>query len=174
MNWNYSVGGNNMEFHARITHTAGLNFGERNRGIFLQFMKKNPGLLLLITPMFPESKKQRAYLEGAIFPLVTYYQENLDHHEAEDVRAVREWLKQEFNGKMITVDGRQKIVAQTTRGRENLQPFLEKVVTWLMDNYSPPQEALDPKNYKQWRDTVMPTEGPENYIDYLVQRNILK
>lgn len=162
-----------MEFHARITKDQGLDFGDRNRAYFKEFMRKNVGVLLNITPVFPESKKQRGFLEGAVIPLVTFYQEGMDHNSNEDVRRVREWLKVEFNGEVVMIDGKANKVGKSTAGRFALQAFLERVVGWLVDNYSPPAEALEPSRYKHWRDTIMPYEGADNYIDYLRSINLL-
>ncbi|WP_163158994.1 hypothetical protein [Bradyrhizobium uaiense] len=53
-----------------------------------------------------------------------------------------------------------------------LNRFLEQVVEWLTENYAPPVEALEPANFKHWRDTVM--EGPTNYIDYLIGAGVLE
>ena len=60
-----------MEFIFRASRDAGMDFGERNRALFEQYLKANPGVLCKITPVLPESNKQRRYLEGAIIPLVT-------------------------------------------------------------------------------------------------------
>jgi hypothetical protein len=46
-----------MEFICRITRDNGMDFGERNRPLFKQYLKANPGVLLKITPMLPESNK---------------------------------------------------------------------------------------------------------------------
>jgi hypothetical protein len=51
----------------------------------------------------PESNKQRRYLEGAIISLITFYQEGMDHRNADDRASVREQLKLEFNGAMVFV-----------------------------------------------------------------------
>lgn len=161
------------EFHCRVSKDGGLDFGERDRAYFKSFLAKNAGVLLQITAMFPESKKQRNFLEGAVIPLITFYQEGYDHTKWEDVRKVREWLKVEFNGEMIIVDGKQNKVAKSTAGRAAMQSFLERITEWLMENYSPPAEALEPKRYKIWRDTIMPYGGADNYIDHLRELKIL-
>src|SRR3954462_7054216 len=45
---------------------------------------------------------------------------------------------------------------------------MERVMTWLVENYQPPIEALTPKKYKHWRDAIFPYKDPDNYIDYLI------
>jgi hypothetical protein len=58
-----------MEFICRIARDAGLDFGERNRVLFKHYLKAHPGVLLKITPILPESNKQRRFLEGGVIPL---------------------------------------------------------------------------------------------------------
>lgn len=161
-----------MEFICR-PDGHGLNLGQRNTAIFLDFVRKNPKVPWRLAPILPESNKQRRYLEGAVIPLVTYYQEGMDHHSHEDIRTVREWLKEEFNGQMVVIGGKAHLIAKSTKGRDALQPFLELVVGWLQDNYAPPAEATDPNEFKRWRDTIFPAGGPDNYIDYLHERGII-
>jgi hypothetical protein len=36
-------------------------------------------------------------------------------------------------------------IGKSTKGYEVLQPFLERVVLWLIENYDPPAVALDPQ-----------------------------
>jgi hypothetical protein len=55
-------------------------------------------------------------------------------------------------------------IGESTKGRAALQPFLERVVTWLVENYDPPQAALDPEQYKKWRDTIFPTGERDHYF----------
>ena len=156
-----------MEFIARITPDGGFNLGARNSAMFDDFVKKNPTIPWRLAPVLPESDKQRRFLEGAVIPLVAFYQEGFDHHSHEDCRKVREWLKEEFNGELVELGGKIHRIAKTTKGRDQLQPFLERVIIWVMEQYAPPEEALNPDAYKVWRDTIFPYGGPTNYIDYL-------
>lgn len=163
-----------MEFQCTGTAEGRLDFGPYNRGKFLGFLKEHPGIRLTISAQLPESGKLRRYYEGAIVPLITFYQEGMDHRSGEDRRKVREWLKQEFNGDMVEIAGKMQIVGKTTKGRAALNPFVERVTDWLVDNYSPPAEALTPEKYKNWRDTIFPYGGPDNYIDYLCEIGLLR
>jgi hypothetical protein len=147
---------------------------ERNTAIFLDYVRKNPRTPWKLTPILPESGKQRRFFEGAVVPLVTYYQEGLDHRNSEDCARVREWLKSEFNGEYVLVAGKSHPVPKSTKGRDALQLFLERVITWLVENYSPPLEALDLASFKVWQDTVFPSGGPDNYVDYLSECGILR
>jgi hypothetical protein len=67
---------------------------------------------------------------------------------------VREWLKREFSGEIMMNGGTAHHIGRSTKGQDALQRFLERAMDWLVENYAPPQEALDPARYKVWRDTV--------------------
>ncbi len=163
------------EFECTGTKEGMLQFGPVGRASFKQYLHDNGPVRLTITVDLPESGKLRRYYEGAVVALVAYYQEGMDHHSSDDRRKVREWLKGEFNGEMVTVNGKVHTVAKSTKGRAVLAPFVERVIDWIEENYAPPAEALDPEKYKHWRDTVYSFEGgPDNYIDYLVSIKLLK
>jgi hypothetical protein len=36
---------------------------------------------------------------------------------------------------------------------------------WLIENYAPPQEAIDPEKYKNWKKTIFSVKGADNCID---------
>lgn len=61
---------------------------------------------------------------------------------------MREWLKAEFNGELVVIDDKMHRIGKSTKGREALNAFLERVIGWLIDNYAPPAEALDAKSSK--------------------------
>ena len=42
------------------------------------------------------------------------------------------------------------------------------------EHHNPPTEAMDPKKWKHWHDTVFRYGGPSTYIDYLIETGILK
>jgi hypothetical protein len=97
----------------------------------------------------------------------------MDHHSEVDRRTVREWLKLEFNSEAVILAGTMHRVAKSTKGRESLQPFLERVVDWLHQNYMVPDDALDPKAYQRWLDMAQLVGTPTTYIDYLVEIGVL-
>jgi len=163
-----------MEFTARVSKDGGMDFGERNRALFKQWLRENAGAVLKITNLLPESDKQRRFFEGAVVPLVAFYQEGMDYRNAEDLRRVREWLKTEFNGELVLVGGKAHKVGKSTKGREALGAFIERVVAWLQENYAPPSEALDPHQFMVWRDTIFPTGSCDSYIEYLVTTGALR
>ncbi len=142
-----------------------------NRQRFQQFLTENPNARLKIEPLLPESIKQRGFFEGAVVPLIAYYQEDLDHRNDEDCSRVREWLKIEFNPQMVVIDDKVHKVPGSTKGKLQ-EGFLEKVMDWMTDQgYK--VELLNPDDYKDWRDRIFPHGGPDNYIDYLAELNRL-
>lgn len=163
-----------MEFQCRGTPDGGLQFGPDNRRRFKAFLAANPGIRLKITAQLPESRKMRGFLEGGIIPLIAYYQEGMNHRNPDDCARIREWLKEEHNGELVDIGGVVHKIGKTTKGREALTAFLERVMDWLIENYQPPKEAIDPENHKHWRDTIFPIKGADNYIDYLAETGILK
>jgi hypothetical protein len=162
-----------MEFTFRVDPDGALQLGQRNTAIFLDFVKNNPNVPWRLAPVLPESSKQRRYFEGAVVPLVAFYQDGMDHRNQEDLRRVREWLKEEFNGELVIIAGKAHRIGRSTKGREALRPFLERVLDWLVENYQPPAQTLDPGSFREWRDTIFPSAGPDNYIDYLRSIGIL-
>ena len=163
-------------FQARINNTGtGLKLGsDFTRRLFKDFLKKNAGERVRIELVLPESRNQRGFLEGAMIPLITYSQENMDHRNPDDVRKVRGWLHEEFSNEMVVVAGKVKTVAKSTKGRKELKEFMEKVLDFMVEQgYQ--IDALNPEAYKKWRDEIRPFEGgPDNYIDYLLEIGGLK
>ena len=162
------------EFHCQGTADGKLEFGDYNRARFKAFLAEHPGIRLKISAELPESGKLRRFFEGAVVPLLCFYAENLDHRNDEDRRKMREWLKLEFNSDIVAVGGTAHKVAKSTKGRAALNPFVERVMDWLTENYAPPAEALDSERFKVWRDTIYPSGGPPDYISYLQEIGILK
>lgn len=161
------------KFLGRFSKDGGLSFGQYTRMHLKKFIKENPNLPFELRPLLPESSKQRGFFEGAIVPLITFYQEGMDYKNSQHLVAVREWLKIEFNGEMIQIGGKVHKVAKSTKNALN-QGFLERVMDWLVENYAPPVEVIDPKHYKHWKDAIFPYKGADNYIDYLRSLNLIK
>lgn len=160
------------KFNGRFSKDGGMDFGPIIKIKLKQFIKDNPGMPFELKPLFPESIKQRGYFEGSICPLVAFYQEGMDYRSSKCLEEVREWLKLEFNGKYVTIGDKVHKVGQSTKRMLN-DGFLERVTDYVIENFAPPMEALNPESYKNWRDTVYPYGGPDNYIDYLVSLNLL-
>ncbi len=148
-------------------HNGGFDLGsDYNRSRLKQFLKDNEGMRLKIEPLTPESAKQRKFFEGAIVPMICYYQEGLNYRNSNDLHKVREWLKLEFNAEYVVINGKSCIVPGTTKG--HLQPFLENVLDWMVDQgYQ--VDLLNPEQYKYWKDVVFMNGGADTYIDYLLE-----
>jgi hypothetical protein len=136
-----------MEFVFRVSRDGGMDFGERNRVYFKQYLAAHPGVLCKITPVLPESNKQRRFYHGAVLPLWAYL-DGKDYRSSEVLADLHEIAKYEFNGHEVIVEGRKMNVGRSTKGKE-LAPYLERVIEHLVDNYGiDPTEVLDPKQYK--------------------------
>lgn len=145
---------------------------EENAKRFLDFLKKNNGIRFKIDPLTPESRKQRSFFEGAVVPLIVYYQEGWDYKDSDDCKKMRGWLKNEFWAEFRIIGGKSVKVAKSTKGELN-KGFLEAVIDWMNDQgYQ--TELLMPADYKHWKNKVFPFGGPDNYIDYLLEIKKLK
>lgn len=151
----------------------GLVFSDTMKWNLKKFIKENPNMPFEIKPIFAESSRQRGWFEGALVPLVTFYQEGMDFRNSKDNEKVRNWLKIEFNGELVVIGSKTHKVAQSTSQKLN-SGFLERIVDWLEVNYAPPVEALDPKSWKYWHDAIYPNGGPDTYIEYLLEKKIIK
>lgn len=152
-----------------------FSFGsDANRRRFLDWTKKNVGQRVGISLLLPESTKQRGFFEGAVCPMVAFFQEGMNYLDPDDVKTVREMLKIEFNGKFVSIGGRSTKIGATTKGELN-QGFLDRVIDWMEEQYGIDRAmVLNPAHYKDWRDRVYPEGGPDNYIAYLVELNLLQ
>lgn len=163
----------NTLFYGIATKEGGIDFGSaHNLARYRHFLKENAGTRIKIEPLTPESNKQRRFFEGAVIPLVAYYQENLDHHNGDDLAKARDWLKIEFNGEFVVLKGKSVKVPASTKGKLQ-QGLLERIIDWIGDQGGD-TTVLVPNEYKHWRDTIFPHGGPDNYIDYLVEIGRLK
>ena len=154
---------------------GGLNMGsETNRIRLSNDLRKNVGARYKIERVTPESKQQRKFFEGAVVPLITYFQEGMDHKNTEDCDRVRDWLKVEFLGEFVTIKGKSIKRGRSSKGELN-KGFLDKCVDFVEEQYGiDPAVVLNPADYKLWKDTIFPWGGPDNYIDYLRSLNKLK
>ena len=161
-----------MKWLATGTKDGRLDFGEYNSKKFRQYLKDNGPVRLEVTVLTPESKNQRRFFEGAIVPLIAYYQEGMHHRNADDLEKVRDWLKLEFNGQWISVASKALKIPRSTKGQLN-RGFLDRVTDWMADQgYQ--TDVLDPGEYKKWRDTIYSSGGPDTYIDFLLSTGRLR
>lgn len=149
------------------TNPGKLSLGSsENRARLADFLKANPGVRLRIEAVTPESRKQRAWFEAALVPFVTYFQDNLDYNDSDDLQKVRDWLKIEFNGAFITIGGKAIKVPKSTKGELN-RGFIERIIDWCGEQGMPIELTL-PAEYKKWHDEIKSYGGPETYLDYLI------
>lgn len=149
-----------------------LDFGSDRANIDWQkFKDAHEGELMEIKPYFPESKKQRGWFEGAMVRTLTYFHEELDYRKSSDCKIMHEWLKQEFNGEAVTVNGKTHIRGKSSKGLLNKE-FGERVLNYYIDQ-GYPIEAINHERYKDWKNRLSITEKWNSYIDYLVDLKIL-
>lgn len=161
-----------MEFVARITRDGGLEFGERNRVIFKRYLAEHPGMVLKISPVLPESGKQRRFYHGAIIPLWAYL-DGKDYRDHQVLADLHELAKLEFNGEVITVGGELKKVGRSTSGKLR-DGFLERVIAYLQEQYGiDPSVVLNPAEYKRFNDEIFMHGKHDTYMDYLKETGIL-
>jgi hypothetical protein len=154
-------------FLAKATKDGGFDLGsEYNRLRLRTFLKENAGIRMKIQPVHIESEKQRNFFEGAVIPMITYFQEGADHRNSQDCYKIREWVKQEFNSEQVVVNGKVKTIGASTS--DKLKELLEKTIDW-MDEQGYPIELLNPEDYKYWKDVIYSNGGADNYIDFLVE-----
>lgn len=164
-----------MEFPCIGTKEGKLSFGPVIRARVTTYLQNHGPIRMMLTPVLVESNKMRRWYEGGLVRLICYYQEGMDHNNPDHRLKVREWLKLEFNSEIVEINGKTQRIAKSTKGRATFNPFVERVQDWFVENYDPPQQAMDPERFKEWRDTVYSFEGgPSNYIDYLKSIGILK
>jgi hypothetical protein len=147
---------------------------EYNRARFSERLKKGGRGHIIFD--LPESRRMRRFFEGAIVPLCTYFQDNLDYRSNEDCELMRESLIEDCLGCTVKIiNGKERRKRKSSKGRDNLKKLSEYAIDYLVENYDLDQElCLDPDKYKTWRDTIFPFGGPDNYIDYLISIKSLK
>ncbi len=161
------------KFNGRFSEDGGLDFGTYTKIHLKKFIKENPGMPFELKPLLPESVNQRKFFEGAICPLLTLFQEGMDYRNSKDVETVRDWLKIEFNGKLVNIGGKIHKIAQSTSHKLN-SGFLERVIGYIQDNYGVSDDVLNPDMYKDWKDRIYPYGGSDTYIGYLLELNLIK
>lgn len=141
---------------------------DRNREGLKKDLAENDGARYTIERITPESIEQRGFYHGAVLRLWAYLNE-LNYKDHNVIENMHKWAKEEFNGEMVIVDGKQKVFGKSTKGKLN-GGYIDRIVDHLEEQYAiDRKEVLDPENYKQWRYKLQPEEGgPDDYIDYLI------
>lgn len=153
-------------FNLKATPDGGLWTSDYNRQRMKVWLKENAGIWLQLKPLRDESSKMRRFFEGAVVPLMTYYREDMDYHNPEDLETMRNLLKVEFNGQMAMINGKSHIIPKSTKGSDVLPDFIERVIAWA-DEQGYQTELLDNNAYKIWNDTIRGYGEIDSYIDYL-------
>lgn len=117
------------------------------------FFKRNKGKSILIEIDDAPTSEMRRFFEGCIVPVVFYA-----HPKSgwKDFSEARDALKLEFLGKEIrNMKGDKVKVIRSTAdlSKEKFSEFVNTVIQWITENELAPTDAIDPENYKRWRDT---------------------
>ncbi len=163
-----------MKFTALATQDGGLEFGEYQRAKFKKFLKENAGIRVVIEPMMPESRSQRAFYHAAVLVLWAYL-DGKDYRDSLVLEQMHEIAKREFNGEIMVVNGTPHKVSKSTKGLLN-KGYLERVIDYLVESYGIDQGlVLNPEIYKKFRDEIYPnTNKYDTFIDYMRDIKILK
>lgn len=140
---------------------------------YKHWLKFREGKRIVITDFDYESKDQRGFFEGGVVPLIVFL-DGRDYKDNDECRRTREALKLEFNGELTVLKGKSIKISASTKGQLN-NGFLDRVVDWAEEQYAIDRtQVLNPKDYDKWRDTIFPFQGPDTYIDYLLETGRLR
>lgn len=163
-----------MKNYFAIAQSGKLQMHSRfARENFSKFLLKHDGCRIAFIPVIPESKKQRKFYHGAVLKLWAYlngwdYKDNevLDflHHEA----------KNEFNGEIVMLDGKQVKRGKSTKAELN-KGYLERVIDHLEEQYGIDRMVvLNPETYKDFVDRIYGYDKYDDFIDYMLDIKLLK
>lgn len=158
-----------------------LAISDYNRRIFNDFLKnpENDGAVIAIENRNPESKKARAFLHGSVYPMWAYLN-GWDYRDKEVLDFLHFHGKQEFNGEVVTLDGKKIIKGKSTKGllTKNDQAqsaYIERVIDYLEKNYGIERDkVLNPNHYKKFAEEIYMDGKYDDYIDYLQDIGLLK
>lgn len=163
-----------MKFLAWLTKEGKLEFrSEYNRARFIDYAKKNGPVVIELKPRDKITPEARGYFEGALVPAYCEYQEGLNPLNKDDLDAVREMFKAEFNGRWIVdINGKPKKVGRSTTTltrQEFREVFIQKIVDYFMENQIP---VPNPDLYKKWRDQYFHREPELTFWQWLRKHKI--
>lgn len=141
----------------------------------VQFAKEHKNERMELRALLPESRHQRNWLEGGLIPLFVFWT-GRDWNDWRVREDAREDIMREANGELRVnaLSGKTEKYARSSKGRDNLNKVCEWLLDYLTEQYAVPDEAIDPKKYKVWRDTIYPAGGPDDYISYLLEIGVIK
>ncbi len=111
---------------------------------------------------------------GAYLPLWAFL-DGKDYKDSAVLEVLHEVAKLEFNPTVVVVNGKEKKIGKSTKGKLN-KGFMERILDYLIENYAiDPAEVLNPDHYKDFKDRIYPyTTKYDTYIDYLLDLGVLK
>lgn len=150
-----------------------IEWAPQSRVLLDEDVREHSGAVYEVKRRTKESKDMRNFFEGGLVPLYLFFtgrnwRDTNFHDDA------REEIKRGFNGEMRKnpLTGKWETFGKTSIGE--LQRIIHELEDWLVENYQMPDEAVDTKKYENWRDTIFPRSGPDNWIDYLLTTGTLK
>lgn len=158
-----------MSFLAYIDKDGRLDFrSQYNQHRFNEFLKKNPKTIFELNAKQKITPEARGYFEGALIPAYCDWAEGLNPLVEDDLLAVREMLKREFNGRwVVNLKGKPERIAKSTKGltrQEFREVFIEKIVDYFEKNQIP---IPNPDMYKRWRDEYFHNEPELTFWQWL-------
>jgi hypothetical protein len=160
-----------MEFQGQGNADGTLKLSAFTKDEVRRYLAENGPARFTITFDLPESGKMRRFYHGAVLPLWAYL-DGKDHRSAHVRHDLAELAKLEFNGAELVVNGQLKKIGRSTKGRVVLGPHVEKVITYLEENYSIDRtQCLDPDDFKHFIGAVYMHGKYDTYIDYLLELN---
>lgn len=137
---------------------------------FHDWLSKNEGKHIVITPHERVSKEKRGYFEGALIPAYCDWNEALDPYNPDHRELVREMFKTEFNGTFVkgVWNEPHKIPRSTSRlSNDEFAQFLNRITRYFEENEIP---IPDPELYKKWVDMFQDEE--HDYWTWLKRHNL--
>src|SRR3990167_2055810 len=110
-----------------------LVLGDYNSAQLRDDLQKNPNARYRIERLSPESKAQRGFLHGAVYPLWAFLN-GWDWRNNNILGFLHGEAKKEFNGEMVVFDGKPSKRGKTTKGV--LNEYTNKIVDYLEDQYA--------------------------------------
>jgi hypothetical protein len=151
--------------------------GEKER--YEKYLKFHDGEYLELGPREEDSPKTRKFYHGAVLRLWAFLN-GMDYKDNEILEFLHKHGKEEFNGEIVWLDGKQVKRGKSTKGllSENGKQqsgYVERVINYLEENYGIDRtKVLNTKHYKDFRDRVYSNGNYDTYIDYLVDLGFLK
>lgn len=159
-----------------ILHDGRIEMSDFHKGKLRQAIRDNGGPIRAeIQTLMPESRKQRAYLHGALIPLWVKLDGN-EYRESSLCDFYFELFKREKFPEAVKVNGKIEIMAKSSKGSNNLNKIVEMMIDFLVEDYGlyHHSDVLNPENYKRWRDELFSFGKWDHYLEYAEEMGWLK